>query len=58
MIANIHTPDALLVQDYIAGNEESLSVLIKDMNQIYGFIYSKIADRDTSNDIFRILLLK
>jgi RNA polymerase sigma-70 factor (ECF subfamily) len=29
MIANIQTPDALLVQDYIAGNEESLSVLIK-----------------------------
>jgi hypothetical protein len=28
MIANIQT-DALLVQDYIAGNEESLSVLIK-----------------------------
>jgi RNA polymerase sigma-70 factor (ECF subfamily) len=33
MIANIQTPDALLVQDYIAGNEESLSVLIKGMNQ-------------------------
>jgi RNA polymerase sigma-70 factor (ECF subfamily) len=29
MIANIQTPDALLVQDYIAGNEESLSVLIR-----------------------------
>jgi hypothetical protein len=28
MIANIQTP-TLLVQDYIAGNEESLSVLIK-----------------------------
>jgi RNA polymerase sigma-70 factor (ECF subfamily) len=58
MIANIQTPDALLVQDYIAGNEESLSVLIKGMNQIYGFIYSKIADRDTSNDIFQDTFIK
>jgi len=59
MIANIHTPDALLVQDYIAGNEESLSVLIKrHESRIYGFIYSKIADRDTSNDIFQDTFIK
>jgi hypothetical protein len=35
-----------LVQDYIAGNEESLSVLIKGMNQEFMALYSKIADRD------------
>lgn len=59
MIANIQTPDALLVQDYIAGNEESLSVLIKrHESRIYGFIYSKIADRDTSNDIFQDTFIK
>jgi RNA polymerase sigma-70 factor (ECF subfamily) len=59
MIANIHTPDALLVQDYIAGNEESLSILIKrHESRIYGFIYSKIADRDTSNDIFQDTFIK
>ena len=59
MIANIHTPDALLVQDYIAGNEGSLSVLIKrHESRIYGFIYSKIADRDTSNDIFQDTFIK
>jgi RNA polymerase sigma-70 factor (ECF subfamily) len=59
MIANIHTPDALLVQDYIAGNEESLSVLIKrHESRIYCFIYSKIADRDTSNDIFQDTFIK
>jgi RNA polymerase sigma-70 factor (ECF subfamily) len=58
MIANIQTPDALLVQDYIAGNEESLSVLIKAWIKIYGFIYSKIADRDTSNDIFQDTFIK
>jgi hypothetical protein len=43
-----------LVQDYIAGNEESLSVLIKDMNQEFMVLYSKIADRDTSNDILSV----
>lgn len=59
MIANIQMPDALLVQDYIAGNEESLSVLIKrHESRIYGFIYSKIADRDTSNDIFQDTFIK
>lgn len=59
MIANIQTPDALLVQDYIAGNEESLSVLIKrHESRIYGFIYSKIADKDTSNDIFQDTFIK
>lgn len=59
MIANIQTPDALLVQDYIAGNEESLSVLIKrHESRIYGFIYSKIGDRDTSNDIFQDTFIK
>ncbi|MFT5252385.1 MAG: RNA polymerase sigma-70 factor (ECF subfamily) [Flavobacteriales bacterium] len=59
MTANIQTPDALLVQDYIAGNEESLSVLIKrHESRIYGFIYSKIADRDTSNDVFQDTFIK
>jgi RNA polymerase sigma-70 factor (ECF subfamily) len=58
MIANIQTPDALLVQDYIAGNEESLSVLIKGMNQEFMALYSKIADRDTSNDIFQDTFIK
>jgi hypothetical protein len=31
-MANIQSPDALL-QNYVAGNEEALSTLIKDMNQ-------------------------
>jgi hypothetical protein len=31
-MANIQSPD-VLVQNYVAGNEEALSTLIKDMNQ-------------------------
>jgi RNA polymerase sigma-70 factor (ECF subfamily) len=58
-MANIPPPDALLVQNYIAGNEQALSVLIKrHESRIYGFIYSKISDRDISNDIFQDTFIK
>nr|WP_074723225.1 sigma-70 family RNA polymerase sigma factor [Flavobacterium frigoris] len=58
-MANIQTPDALLVQHYVAGNEEALSTLIKrHESRIYGFIYSKISDRDISNDIFQDTFIK
>ncbi len=59
MAANIQIADALLVQDYIAGKEEALSVLIKrHQSRIYGFIYSKISDRDISDDIFQDTFIK
>ena len=58
-MATLQLTDALLVQDYVAGNENALAELIKrHESKIYGFIYSKISDRDISNDIFKILLLK
>lgn len=56
-IANI--PDALLVKDYIAGNEEALSALIKrHQSKIYGFIYSKIPDKEITNDVFQDTFIK
>jgi RNA polymerase sigma-70 factor (ECF subfamily) len=59
MIANIQIPDALLVQNYVAGNEEALATLIKrHESKIYGFIYSKVSDRDVSNDIFQDTFIK
>lgn len=59
MIANIQIPDAQLVQDYVAGNEEALATLIKrHESKIYGFIYSKVSDRDVSNDIFQDTFIK
>ena len=59
MIADIQIPDALLVQDYVAGNEEALATLIKrHESKIYGFIYSKISDRDISDDIFQDTFIK
>src|SRR3970282_2523925 len=58
-MANTQLPDALLVQDYVSGNENALASLIKrHESKIYGFIYSKISDRDTSNDIFQDTFIK
>ncbi|MFH6992570.1 RNA polymerase sigma factor [Flavobacterium sp. FlaQc-48] len=58
-MADLHTPDALLVKSYVDGNELALSALIKrHESKIYGFIYSKIADRDISNDIFQDTFIK
>lgn len=58
-MADLHTPDALLVKKYVDGNELALSRLIKrHESKIYGFIYSKIADRDISNDIFQDTFIK
>ncbi|APA00842.1 MULTISPECIES: RNA polymerase sigma factor [Flavobacterium] len=58
-MANIQIPDALLVQDYVAGNEEALATLIKrHESKIYGFIYSKVSDRDVANDIFQDTFIK
>ncbi|MFG4001812.1 RNA polymerase sigma factor [Flavobacterium aquidurense] len=58
-MADLHIPDALLVRNYVDGNENALATLIKrHESKIYGFIYSKIADRDISNDIFQDTFIK
>jgi len=58
-MANVHTPDALLVKNYVAGDESALSVLInRHQSKIYGFIYSKISDRDITDDIFQDTFIK
>ncbi|PXY43773.1 RNA polymerase sigma factor [Flavobacterium hydrophilum] len=58
-MADLHIPDALLVKNYVEGNENALATLIKrHESKIYGFIYSKIADRDVSNDIFQDTFIK
>ena len=51
--------DAQLVSDYISGNERALSILInKHQSRLYGFIFSKIQDRDAANDIFQDTFIK
>lgn len=51
--------DAALVQYYINGNERALEMLIKRHKlKIYNFIYSKVFDRDTAEDIFQETFIK
>lgn len=58
-MSNIELSDALLVQKYVDGNENALATLIKrHESRIYGFIYSKISDRDISDDIFQDTFIK
>jgi RNA polymerase sigma-70 factor, ECF subfamily len=58
-MANVQLPDAVLVSKYIAGDESALSVLIdRHQSKIFGFIYSKIGDRDTTDDIFQDTFIK
>lgn len=58
-MATIQTPDALLVKNYIAGDENALAVLInRHQSKIYGFIYSKMSDRDVADDVFQDTFIK
>ena len=58
-MANNQLPDGILVQQYIAGNEQALSQLIeRHQSRIYGFIYSKMNDRDICDDIFQDTFIK
>jgi RNA polymerase sigma-70 factor (ECF subfamily) len=58
-MANVVIPDAVLVHNYVNGDENALSVLIKrHQSKIYGFIYSKVTDRDISDDIFQDTFIK
>jgi RNA polymerase sigma-70 factor (ECF subfamily) len=51
--------DAVLVKNYMSGDESALSVLINRHKQrIFSFIYSKVFDRDVAEDIFQDAFIK
>ncbi len=51
--------DSILVKNYIAGDEKALETLINRHNQrISSFIYSKVMDRDITEDIFQDTFIK
>jgi RNA polymerase sigma-70 factor (ECF subfamily) len=51
--------DSQLISDYIKGNEYCLEILIKRHKQkLYNFIYSKIQDRDLTEDVFQDTFIK
>ena len=58
-MANVVIPDAVLVKNYIGGDENALACLInRHQSKIYGFIYSKVTDRDIADDIFQDTFIK
>ena len=53
------TLDSTLVSNYIKGNEASLEILIKRHQQrLFSFIYSKVKDKDITEDIFQDTFIK
>lgn len=59
MANKVQNPDAVLLHNYISGDESSLQVLIdRHQSKIYGFIYSKIPDRSVCDDIFQDTFIK
>ncbi len=58
-MAQSQLPDAILVDKYVAGDENSLAILInRHQSKIYGYIYSKVSDRDVTEDIFQETFFK
>ena len=51
--------EAQLIRSYISGNENALAVLIeRHKHKIFGFIISKIQDRDLAEDVFQDTFIK
>ena len=58
-MAKSQLPDAILVDKYVAGDENALAILInRHQSKIYGYIYSKVSDRDVTEDIFQETFFK
>jgi len=56
---DLQIDDSVLVKDYIKGNEKALEILINRHNQkISSFIYSKVLDKDITEDIFQDTFIK
>ena len=51
--------DSVLVRDYMSGDERALELLINKHNQrLSSFIYSKVKDREVTEDIFQDTFMK
>jgi len=55
----IQIEDSQLVKQYMTGNERAIGVLINRHNaRLTGFIYSKVGDRELTEDIFQDTFMK
>lgn len=53
-MAKAKLSDGLLINMYISGDESALEVLVKRyQSKLYGFIFSKVNDRDIADDFFQ-----
>jgi len=51
--------DSVLIKNYIDGDEKSLEILIKKYkNRVFSFIYSKVLEKDITEDIFQDTFIK
>ena len=58
-MAKLKVLDSVLVSDYINGNEKSFEILIaRHQQRIYNFIFSKVLDRDITEDVFQDTFIK
>ncbi|MDN3706940.1 sigma-70 family RNA polymerase sigma factor [Myroides ceti] len=52
-------PDAVLIHQYVSGNEEALAQLIeRHQSKVFRFIYSKVNDQEIADDIFQDTFIK
>ena len=59
MVKKNSIADSTLVRDYIQGKEASLEILIKRHQQrLLNFIYSKVHDREVTEDVFQDTFIK
>ena len=59
MCMELQIEDSILVRDYISGDESALEKLIQKHNQrLSSFIYSKVLNRDITEDIFQDTFIK
>ena len=59
MVKKNSIADSTLVRDYIQGKEASLEILIKRHQQrLLNFIYSKVQDREVTEDVFQDTFIK
>ncbi len=58
-MALLEQTDAVLVKNYMAGDEKALELLIdRHQSKLFTFIYSKVNDREVANDIFQDTFIK
>jgi RNA polymerase sigma-70 factor, ECF subfamily len=58
-MAVVQQSDALLVRRYMQGDESAIAALIdRYQSRVYAFIYSKVSDKDLTEDIFQDTFVK